>query len=248
MTDNPFFKNYADEYARSVSHKSGEDLFYLSNMVENNKDICLDVATGTGYTAIELSKKCRKVVALDQTAAMLEKAKELARSKGVTNIEFVNMDFEKFNPAVKFDVITIRRALHHFTDKELFFRKCNSILVEGGLLIIADMLSPERDDKDIFNKLERIRDPTHVSALKERDYNDLSQKFGFEFSDKITSVEKMTVEDWLYPLKRDTEAGKRCIEFLNEIDEDTANSINYDRLNRRIFKQRIIIKFKKRSL
>jgi len=107
---------------------------------------------------------------LDQTASMIEKARELANSKGIRNIDFINLDFELFRPEFKFDVITIRRALRHFRDKDLFFSKSSELLKAGGSILIADMLSPEGIMGIYLIHLRSLRIGTHVGALREEDY------------------------------------------------------------------------------
>jgi len=101
MPENPFFKNYANEYSKSKSHKTGNDLVVLDEMINFRSDNCLDVATGTGFTALELSKKCKNVIAIDQTQSMIDKAKELMDSNGVHNVNFLNTDFEKFESRIE---------------------------------------------------------------------------------------------------------------------------------------------------
>jgi len=68
VPDNPFFKNFAEEYSKSKSHRYGDDLTILSNLRGEDNEVCLDIAAGTGFTTIELSKRCKRVIALDQTA------------------------------------------------------------------------------------------------------------------------------------------------------------------------------------
>ncbi len=245
MTENPFFKNFANEYSKSKSHKFGEDLTLLDQMIEGGVEKCLDIATGTGFTALVLSKKCKMVVAIDQTSSMADKASELFRSNNLNNIELRIVNFEDFSSDYEFDVITIRRALHHFKDKDIFFKKANHLTKMNGSLIIADMISPENDSLDIFNALERLRDPTHVGALKENNLKSYLEKYGFKILDSRISIEDLSFSDWLYPVDPSSEIGKKCREFLEDLDEISLHNIGYDPHKGTLHKKRIIVRGKK---
>ena len=54
----------------------------------------LDVATGTGSLAIALSRKAKKVVAIDLSSKMLDVAKKKSRND---NLSFLQMDASKMN-------------------------------------------------------------------------------------------------------------------------------------------------------
>ncbi|MCL4344490.1 MAG: methyltransferase domain-containing protein [Nitrososphaerota archaeon] len=248
MADNPFFKEYAEGYAKSKSHASGSDLFRLVSIVKKNSNLCLDIATGTGFTAAELSKRCRKVVAIDETENMIRKAVELMNQLKIKNVEFIKSNLENFETADKYDVITIRRALHHFQNKDLFFKKCHTLLKDDGVLIIADMISPEEDTEDNFNKLERIRDPTHVGALKLSEYYEFAEKYGYSIRYEDTVIEDLGFEEWLYPVPLSSDTGKNCLEFISQLSDDQLANMHYDRNKMVLSKHRVIIALSKKGI
>jgi ubiquinone/menaquinone biosynthesis C-methylase UbiE len=78
-SQNQFGKN-ASNYATSHVHKSGPSLSVLIDLAEPvSTDIVLDVATGTGHTAIALAPFVEKVTGLDVTPRMLEDKYNLRR-------------------------------------------------------------------------------------------------------------------------------------------------------------------------
>lgn len=241
MSDNPFFEKYADGYARSNSHAKGQDLDLLMSALPENLNVCLDVATGTGFTAAALSRKCRKVVAIDETENMLEKARDLMKQRGINNVEFVKTSFEDYETDLKFDVITIRRALHHFQDKDAFFEKASKFLSKNGIIAIADMVSPEDDADDNFNRLERTRDPTHVGALKISEYRALAIKHDLTVRSINTNMEELTFDQWLYPVPMESETGQRCLAFIRSLNRDQLKKIGFDAGRMVLKKERIII-------
>ncbi|BAB60058.1 hypothetical protein [Thermoplasma volcanium GSS1] len=240
MSDNPFFKKFAEDYAKSKSHEKGQDLTELLGLINTHRDTCLDVATGTGFTAASISQICAHVTALDETRAMIEQAQSLIESRATKNVKFVLSTFEDFDDG-KFDLITCRRALHHFKDKEAFFKKARTMLNPGGILAIADMVSPANDRKDNFNVLERIRDPTHIGALKVEEMIKLFEENNFQDIKYKIITEELTFEEWLYPITKESEVGKKCLEFLNSLSTEELNQIRLDANRLTLSKQRIVI-------
>ncbi|WP_297216887.1 class I SAM-dependent methyltransferase [Thermoplasma sp.] len=241
MSDNPFFDKYAEGYAKSVSHAKGADLDLLMSIIPDGLNICLDVATGTGFTAAALSQKCKRVIAIDETENMITKARDLMKDRGIRNVEFIKTPFESYETDIKFDAITIRRALHHFNDKSAFFSKASKLIAENGTIAIADMVSPEDDDEDNFNMLERIRDPTHVGALKISEYRNLAELHGLKILSMNTTIEELTFEKWLYPVPMDSETAKKCLSFLNGLTADQLRRMRFDPEKMVLRKERLII-------
>ncbi len=241
MSDNPFFEKYAKDYAVSRSHEKGSDLGVLSEMIGNGRSRCLDVATGTGFTAASIASSCDRVIALDETEAMIGKARDLMMQRGIKNVEFVHSSFEDYRTKMKFDAITIRRALHHFSDKNAFFRKAFDLLETGGILAIADMLSPAEDINDNFNTLERTRDKTHIGALKQHEFLELFSQNHFADVKYEVVEERLKFAEWLYPVDENSETGINCRNFLKSLSENDQTTIGYDSKDDTITKKRIII-------
>src|SRR5579863_3212842 len=83
-----FFGAHAGGYAKSGSHAQGPDLaVLLDELAPKKEDLVLDVATGTGFTAAALAPLVKHVTGIDLTFEMLDEAKKLIASKGITNID-----------------------------------------------------------------------------------------------------------------------------------------------------------------
>ncbi len=241
MSDNPFFDNFAKQYSKNDSFKSGNDLKVLMSLVPERIRTALDVATGTGFVAFELSKRCERVVALDLTEAMLSEAMKLIAANKITNVEFEKSDYYSYTSFMKFDAITCRRALHHFDKKDLFFKKTRELLSDDGVLVISDMLVADTDKNDLLNKLERKRDPTHAAALNEGEFMFLLKSSGFRIIKSVIDKEQIGFEKWLHPVESNSLNGIECKKFLNSLSDDELKSMLYDRQSNTMLKQRIIV-------
>ncbi len=238
-----FFSKNAESYARSSSHKSGADLESLIKSLGLKPGMkALDLATGTGFTAVALAREVSKVVAYDGTREMLDQAEKLAREENLENMEFVMGDvmalpFENST----FDVATCRRAAHHFTDMKKFLSEVFRVLKPGGKLGVSDMLRPENDGADIFNALERVRDSSHVGAIRSSTWKELLTEAGFQVDSMTVSDELYTVERWLSPVAMDSPQGKEVHKIISSNDKATLLDGNINGEEQTILKQRIIL-------
>lgn len=215
-----FFKENSKAYAESSSHRSGDDLSVLIDRLPTGEGIkALDVATGTGFTGFRLAQKYKIVLGLDVTGEMLLEARNLSAERKLDNLVFVLGRAEKM-PFLDntFDVVTCRRAAHHFDDRERFVSEVRRVLRPGGTFGFADMVSPDDDIDDSFNKLERIRDPTHRSAGAKNFWEKAISKAGFFINFSQTFQERISFEKWLSPVRPDDDAGIKCREYLNKND------------------------------
>ena len=203
MTDDPraFFSKHAKDYDQSTSHASGPDLAMLTALVEpNSQDRLLDVAAGTGHTALHLRPHVASATLVDLTPEMLAQARRAAIEKGLS-VETVLADATAIPlPDGAFSVITCRRAAHHFPDVPAFLQEAYRLLSPGGRLAIADMTA---DDYAIslLNQMERLRDSSHVAALAPGAWRQELVQAGFDVRAVQLQEEPYTLTRWLQPVK-----------------------------------------------
>ena len=201
-----FFAEHAQDYSKSKSHAQGADLEALIGDLKPRKsEVALDVATGTGFTAVALAGRVGHVTGIDMTDEMLVQAGRLARERGRTNVRFELGDAMKIGyPNSSFDIITTRRATHHFEDVPRFLREAKRVLRPGGRLGIVDMSPPEGAEA-FSNRIERLRDGSHVRAFTPAAWKSMVTRAGFHIQSSEVLGEPVTFEKWLYPV----EAGGR---------------------------------------
>ncbi len=194
------FGPQAANYAHSPSHAFGRDLTRLLELLQPQPKMrALDVATGAGHTALALASAVREVVGIDITPEMLDEARALARERSVTNVTFQEGDAEALPfPDHSFDMVTCRRAPHHFTDIPAFLSEVSRVLGSGGVLGLADQTTPELSiGRDLLEMFERLRDPSHVKALSPSAWHAALEGAGLHVSHLELETEDRDVEEYL---------------------------------------------------
>lgn len=100
----------------------------------------LDVATGTGKLALELSRRLPqgRVTGIDLSDGMLDRARTKAESSGLTNAHFLNMDMTTLNfSPERFDVITCAFGIFFVEDMVRQLRHMVEKLKIGGQISLS---------------------------------------------------------------------------------------------------------------
>ncbi len=142
----------------------------------------LDVATGTGHTAFAFAPRVREVIATDITPEMLTEARRLKSELGIPNVEFSIADVHELPFRNRtFNILTCRRAAHHFSEIHKALREMKRVLKRGGRFIIDDRSVPEDDFVDeTLNRLDELHDGSHVREYRPGEWIKMMQDAGLE--------------------------------------------------------------------
>ena len=164
------FGQRADLYTTSAAHTDQQVLGRLIEIAEPKDDWrVLDIGTGTGHTALVFAPYVREVVGLDLTEEMLLEARKLTKERNIDNVTFQIADVHRLprEHDKSFDLVTCRRAAHHFSDIDLALVEMARTLLPGGMLLIDDRSVPEDDWVDeIMHRLDCLHDESHVRQYR----------------------------------------------------------------------------------
>lgn len=175
------FGERAAQYTTSAAHADPQILARVVELAEPRPgDRILDIATGTGHTALAFAPHVASVVGTDLTPQMLHEARRLCESRGLRNVRFERADVHRLPFAdASFDIVTCRRAAHHFSDIARALGEMKRVLKPGGRLVIDDRSGPEDDFiDDCMNRLDRWHDPSHVRQYRPSRWRDLVRQAG----------------------------------------------------------------------
>jgi ubiquinone/menaquinone biosynthesis C-methylase UbiE len=128
-------------------------------------DVLLDVACGGGLIVCTFAPHVRHATGIDMTPAMLEQARALQASQQLDNVTWQQGDVQRLPyPDGSFTIVTCRFAFHHFLDPAAVLREMKRVCAPGGRIAVIDS-APAPDKADAFNRMEQVRDPSHVRAM-----------------------------------------------------------------------------------
>ena len=173
------FSKQAAPFARLDIHMNAMDMLVEMSGVGSDDNV-LDVACGPGLVACEFAESASHVTGLDITEAMIEKARELAKGKGLTNVDWVigNANPLPFPDAGYSRVIT-RYSFHHFLDPEAVFGEMVRVCKPGGRVLVADVCVAEEASAE-YDRMEQLRDDSHAHALTGPEFSRLFEESGLE--------------------------------------------------------------------
>jgi ubiquinone/menaquinone biosynthesis C-methylase UbiE len=130
-------------------------------------DTVLDVACGGGNVVCAFARLVRYATGIDMTPAMLERAARMAAENKLSNVTWDRGDVSSLPyPDGAFSIVVTRFSFHHFPDPLAALREMKRVCAPGGCVLVADMHTSEQQvQADEFNRMELLRDPSHVRAL-----------------------------------------------------------------------------------
>lgn len=130
-------------------------------------DTVLDVACGGGIVVCALARVVKHATGIDLTPAMLERARAYAAEQGLTNVSWKQGDVLPLPyPDGSFSLVTSRFAFHHFLAPQAVLAEMKRVCAPGGRVAVIDTeASPDVAKAAEFNRMEKLRDPSHVRAL-----------------------------------------------------------------------------------
>ncbi|HTI69918.1 MAG TPA: metalloregulator ArsR/SmtB family transcription factor [Candidatus Limnocylindria bacterium] len=99
-----------------------------------------DLGSGEGLLAELLARRCRRVIAVDNSEKMVEFGSRKAQKNGLNNLEFRlgNLETPPIEPS-SVDLVILSQALHHAEAPDRALQAALQILRPGGRLLLLDL-------------------------------------------------------------------------------------------------------------
>jgi SAM-dependent methyltransferase len=146
-------------------------------------DVVLDLGSGAGFDCFLASNivgERGRVIGVDMTPEMVERAKANARNNGYRNVDFRLGEIEKLPvESASVDVIISNCVINLSTDKPKVFQEAWRVLKPGGRLMVSDIVLLEDLPAFLSGSVEAyVR--CIAGAVRKEEYLDAIKQAGFE--------------------------------------------------------------------
>ncbi len=195
------FSRQADRFERRGSSVANREwVRWAASLIELRADrTALDVAGGTGLMGRAVAGGLKDVIVLDLTPDMLEQGRVAAASEGANNVLFMLGDAKHLpfrDGSLK--IVMTRFSLHHIPEPQEVIAEMKRVVTVEGQLAVTDIISSDLPPAAAeHNRLERLRDPSHVRALTGRELEHLLTDAGLTILRRDARDLESELDEWL---------------------------------------------------
>lgn len=197
-------------------------------------DDLLDLACGPGSLTLDLAPHVGSATGIDLTPAMLEQARAAQEKRGIEGVRWVQGDAADLPfPDNSFTLVTSSAAFHHFDNPGKMLSEMARVCRPGGRVVVMDV-TPEASKTDAYDRMERMRDPSHGHAHSIEELAALGRDQGM--SEPVTQTrmtgpmpyeavlatsfpEDHSREELLGLMRKDAEAGEDRLGFKAQVSD-----------------------------
>lgn len=151
----------------------------------------LDLGTGNGYVAFALAESYPGLRArgLDIASRSIERDNEIARERGLANLDFIAYDGLDLPFAdACFAGAVSRYAFHHFPDARRTVAELCRVIEDGGSFALSDPRTLDEDEGGFIDAFQSLRPDGHVHFYRRSEVETLFAEAGFAVEDEFESV------------------------------------------------------------
>lgn len=221
------FTKQAVPFSSAPAIKNEDSLKLLLQLTDASpSDVVLDVACGPGILACAFAEVVAHATGIDLTPAMIERARVLQAERGLANVAWQVGDIDPLPYADgSFSIVTSRYAFHHLQNPQAAMHEMHRVCKDRGKIVLIDQVaSADPGQADALNRMERLRDPSHVRALTLAELRGLFASLGMR-NPRLTSYRLDAELDMLlkgsFPNEGDAETVRQMV--VDSLHDDGLN-------------------------
>jgi SAM-dependent methyltransferase len=196
------FTHTVGHFARSVQSRAQETerlvAMATANFASAATAIAMDLACGPATFARAFAPRVGRVIGVDFTPAMLAEARRVAQSANLSNLQFVCADGYALPFAdATLDLALCAYAIHHLLEPAKVLFEMARVVRTGGRIGIVDVIVPDGADRELHNRIERLRDPSHATTLSAGGLRDLLRAADLRVIAAEQHARERDLDDWM---------------------------------------------------
>lgn len=144
----------------------------------------VDVGCGQGQTAIALAQAYpnAEITGIDISPQQIERAEQVARERGMLNVQFVVADWPDFAlPPAGIDLVVATQVIQFMPDEHAFAQYLAHALTRDGQLVLRTVLLPTEEPGRSFVQQVMLQFIAHsIRFYSERDLTELLREVGLQ--------------------------------------------------------------------
>lgn len=145
-----FFQENADRFRQQQDliasfRDYGSTIEDLLKSRVGSGELCVEVGAGEGDLLPWLARQFNRVLAVDVSASMLERAREKAAENKLSNIEFFLNEPRHLDIENSADLVSCNMVLHHVASPSSLIGDMAKLIRPGGYLLITDLCQHDQD-------------------------------------------------------------------------------------------------------
>jgi SAM-dependent methyltransferase len=151
-------------------------------------EVVLDLGSGAGMDAFLAAREvgpAGRVIGVDMTPDMIDRARENARKSGVANVDFRLGEIERLPVAdASVDLVISNCVINLSTDKSAVFAEAFRVLKPGGRMVVSDLVLKQPLSDDVRHSVEAYVGCVAGASLQ-TEYLAMMREVGFKQVDVL---------------------------------------------------------------
>lgn len=147
-----FFAKNADKFSevQELITENSQYVINANDLIEltalSSESTAIEIGPGEGHYLPELAKRFSCVYAIDNSAEMLELAKQSAAANQLSNVDFIHGEAGvAIAQRITADLVVCHMVLHHVPSPQIIFEQASQLLNPNGFMLIAELCHHDQE-------------------------------------------------------------------------------------------------------